>query len=149
MAVNVGVGNDVYLTELDIRIWMRDNNPDANLLLQDYEFTPEEIRTCMTLAVDKWNETPPDLGVPFSYDYTRFPFRGELLRGTVANLLFAAAMRFRRNELKANVPGGLVNDQGKHQEYDAAGARMWKEYVDWITKKKRSINMENGWGTIE
>ena len=143
--MNDGIGNVTFLTELDVRIWMRDNNPDANLLLQDYEFTPEEIRTCMNLAVDKWNDLPPAIG---SYDYDRFPYRGELLRGTVANLLFMAAMRFRRNELKANVPGGLVNDQGKYQEYDAAGQRMWDEYVKWIVLKKRSINMENGWGLI-
>ena len=145
---NEGTGNETYLTELDVRIWMRDNSPEANLLLQDYEFTPEEIRTCMTLAVDKWNETPPLLGIPYSYDHDRFPFRGELLRGTVANLLFSAAMRFRRNELKANVPGGLVNDQGKYREYDDAGQRMWDEYKKWVILKKRSINMEQGWGLI-
>ncbi len=145
---NVGVGNDTYLTELDIRIWMRDNDPNANLLLEDYEFTPEEIRTCMTLAVDKWNETPPLLST-HSYDVDTFPFRGELLRGTCANLLFAAAMRFRRNELKANIPGGVVNDQGKYQEYDSAGSRMWEEFVKWIVYKKRSINMEMGWAIVQ
>jgi hypothetical protein len=142
---NQGTGNDTYLTELDIRIWMRDSNPEANLLLQDYEFTPEEIRTCMTLAVDKYNETPPELR---GYEIHTFPWRGELLRGTVANLLFSAAMRFRRNELQASIPGGAVNDQGKYKQYDEAGDRMWKEYTRWIVLKKRSINMEQGWGLI-
>jgi hypothetical protein len=102
----------------------------------------------MTLAVDKWNETPPLLST-HSYDVDTFPFRGELLRGTCANLLFAAAMRFRRNELKANIPGGVVNDQGKYQEYDSAGSRMWEEFVKWIVYKKRSINMEMGWAIVQ
>jgi len=55
------VGNTGYLSDLDIRIWMRDNDPDANLLIDDYEFSPEEIRTATTLAVDYWNEQPPQL----------------------------------------------------------------------------------------
>ena len=144
---NAGTGNDAFLSELDVRIWMRDNNPEANLLLQDYEFTSEEIRTCMTLAIDKWNETPPNMAY-HRHSIDTFPYRGELLRGTCANLLFAAAMRFRRNELKATVPGGIINDQGKHGEYDRAGERMWNEFVNWIRLTKRAINMEEGWAII-
>ena len=146
--MNDGIGNDNYLTELDIRVWARDNNPDANILLLDYEFGSEEIRTAMTLTVDKWNETPPDLGRPYSYDVSNFPYRGELLRGTVANLLFIAAMGYRRNALPVKTPGGIVNDQDKYQQYDAAGARMWDEYVRWVNRKKHSINMEIGWAVI-
>jgi hypothetical protein len=144
---NEGTGNDAFLSELDIRIWMRDNNPEANILLQDYEFTPEEIRTCMTLAVDKWNETPPAMA-RHSHTIADFPYRGELLRGTCGNLLFAAAMRFRRNELQASVPGGVVSDQSKYNQYDAAGERLWREFVSWIHMKKRAINMEEGWVLI-
>ena len=88
------VGSNTYLTNLDVRIWLRDNDPDANFLLDDFEFSPEEIRTAMTLAVDKWNETPPYLR---NYDYDKFPYRFHLLQGTAGNLLFMAAHRFRRN----------------------------------------------------
>ena len=139
------IGNSGYLTDVDVRIWLRDNDPDANLLLDDFEFSPEEIRTAMTLTVDYWNETPPDVG---SYDYDKFPYRFALLRGTAANLLFMAAHRFRRNQLSYSAGGLTVDDQNKYQQYDSAGARLWEEYKQWITTKKKSTNVNSGWGTV-
>ena len=139
------VGNKNTLTEMDIRIWLRDNDPAANLLLDDYEFTPEEVRTSMTLTVDYWNELPPAIG---GYDYPDFPYRFALLRGTCANLLFIAAHRFRRNALQYNIPGGSIADQEKFMQYDSAGQRLWEEYKQWVDRNKRSINAEQGWGVI-
>ena len=138
-------GNKNYLTDLDVRIWLRDNDPDANVLIDSEEFEAEEIRTAMTLAVDYWNETPPNVG---SYDYDKFPYRFALLRGTAANLLFMAAHRYRRNHLHYNAGGVSVDDQNKYQQYDAAGARLWDEYKQWIAGKKREINVGLGWGTV-
>jgi hypothetical protein len=139
------VGNNTYLTDVDVRIWLRDNDPDANLLLDDFEFSTEEIRSAMTHTVDYWNETPPSVG---SYDYNRFPYRYALLRGTAANLLFMAAHRFRRNQLNYSAGGLTVDDQNKYQQYDSAGARLWEEYKVWVAQTKKSINAEQGWGTI-
>lgn len=138
-------GNGGYLTDVDVRIWLRDNDPEANLLLDDFEFSSEEIRTAMTLTADYWNETPPSVG---SYDYDKFPYRFALLRGTAANLLFMGAHRFRRNQLNYNAGGLTVDDQNKYQQYDAAGARLWDEYKQWVAQTKKSINAEQGWGTI-
>jgi hypothetical protein len=139
------VGNDKFLTDLDVRIWLRDNDPNANLLLADYEFSPEEIRTAMTLAVDYWNEQPPNIGC---YDYHKFPWRLNLLKGTAANLLFIAAHRFRRNALKYNAGGLAVGDQDKYREYDEAGARLWEEFKAWVAQMKRAINIEHGFAVI-
>lgn len=141
-------GNVGYLTDLDIRIFMRDNDPAANTLLDDFEFTPEEIRTAMTLAVDKWNDTPPFIS-DFSYSIDNFPFRSGLLKGTCGNLLFIAANRFRRNSLQYTVPGGSVADQEKFAQYDDAGQRMWTEYLQWIMHAKRAINMEQGFAIVD
>ena len=145
-AIECPTGNKKYLTDLDVRIWLRDNNPEANLLLNDYEFTPEEMRTAMTLAVDKWNDTPPYLQ---NYTVDKFPYRSSLLMGTCANLLFIAANRYRRNDLQYEIGGGAVNDQARHREYDAAGQNMWSQYLQWITHNKRALNMEQGWGVID
>lgn len=139
------IGNITYLTDLDVRIWLRDNDPAANLLLDDYEFSPEEIRTAMTLTVDYWNEQPPFIQ---GYDYDKFPWRGMLLRGTAANLLFIAAHRFRRNALKYSAGGLAIADQEKHGEYDGAGQALWSEYKAWVEKAKRAINVETGFATI-
>lgn len=136
-------GNDNFLTDMDIRIWLRDNDPEANVLIDDLEFSAEEIRTAQTLTVDYWNETPPAI---HGYNYDRFPYRYALLRGTAANLLFMAAHRFRRNEAQYNAGGLQFNSEAKHQQYDAAGARLWEEYKQWVRMKKRELNANNGWG---
>ena len=138
-------GNDCYLTDLDVRIWLRDNDPEANNLLADFEFSPEEIRTAMTLTVDYWNDRPPYIK---NYDYDKFPFRSALLTGTSANLLFIAANRYRRNSLQYSAGGTTIADQEKYQQYDAAGARLWEEYKDWVVKNKRAMNMESGWSIV-
>jgi hypothetical protein len=148
MAEPTPQGNAGCLTALDIRIWLRDSDPSANLLLDDFEFSPEELRTAMTLAVDKWNDTPPFL-TTHSFNINNFPFRSALLGGTCANLLFIAANRFRRNSLNYNVPGGAIADQEKALPYDQAGQRLSDEYKAWVMHAKRAINMEQGFGVID
>ena len=138
-------GNDNYLTDLDVRIWLRDNDPEENRLIDDFEWTPEEIRHAMTLTVDYYNETPPFIG---RYDYDRFPNRFHLLQGTAANLLYMAAHRYRRNQLNYSAGGVTVDDQNKYQQYDAAGDKLWSEYKAWVSASKKAANAEQGWGTI-
>ena len=138
-------GSNTYLTDLDIRIWLRDNDPEANLLLDDFEFTPEEIRTAMTLAVDYWNDQPPALR---NYDYDKFPWRSQLLRGTAGNLLWMAARGYGRNNLKYTAGGLSIDDQDKEQAYDAASARLTEAYHDWVIRHKRSLNAEQGFATL-
>ena len=138
------IGNARYLTDIDIRLWLRDS-PDLNRLLDDYEFTPAEIQAAQTHAVDYWNELPPDIG---SYDYTVFPFRFNMLQGTVANLLFIAANSYRRNKLKYDIPGGAISDLDKEPEYTAAAEKLWNEYKQWCMHKKRELNSESAWGTV-
>ena len=140
-------GNQRFLSELDIRIWLRDVDPEANLLIKDLEFSPEEIRTAVTLAVDYWNETPP-LMQGYDYDINSFPYRYHLLMGTAGNLLFIAANAYRRNKLPYNIGGGTVNDQDRDQPYDAAGDRLWKQYQAWVMRKKRELNMTQCWGRV-
>lgn len=138
-------GNNCFLTDVDVRVWLRDNDPEANLLIDSEEFSTEEIRAAMTHTVDYFNETPPNVA---SYDYDKFPYRFALLRGTAANLLFMAAHRYRRNQLHYNAGGLTVDDQNKYQQYDAAGGRLWDEYKQWVSQIKRSINVDLGWGTV-
>ena len=138
-------GSNTYLTDLDVRIWLRDNDPDANLLLDDFEFSPEEIRTAFTLAVDYWNDQPPAIG---NYDYDKFPWRSQLLRGTAGNLLYMAARRYDRNNLQYCAGGVTIDDQNKGQAYDAASTRLTEAYHDWVIRHKRSLNAEQGFATL-
>lgn len=136
-------GNDGPVTEMEIRVVLRDLSPDDNLLLDDYEFSPEEIRTAMNITVDYWNDQPPNIGF---IDYDKFPYRSKLVTGVVSHLLAMAAHRYRRNSLAINAGGNVVNDQDKAREYDAASARLWAEYTQWVRMKKREINSNRGWG---
>lgn len=138
-------GSNTYLTDLDVRIWLRDNDPEANLLLDDFEFSPEEIRTAMTLTVDYWNDQPPLIG---SYDYDKFPWRSQLLEGTAGNLLYIAGHRYRRNALQYSAGGLSIQDQEKYQQYDQAAQRHFDAYKTWVVLNKRSLNAEQGFATL-
>ena len=140
-----GKGNSSFLTDIDVRIWLRDNDPEANKLLDDFEFTPEEIRTAMTFTVDYWNDQPPYIR---NYDYDKFPYRSQLLTGTAANLLFMAAHKYRRDSLQYSAGGLTIQDQEKYQQYDAAGGSLWERYRDWVNRNKRGLNAEQGFATL-
>ena len=137
------LGNDMMMTDMEIRIFLRDTDPEANILIDDFEFSAEEIRLAMTLAVDRWNDTPPDIS---RMTYDKFPYRSILLTGTCANLLTMAANRYRRNSLAINAGGTSVNDQDKAREYDAAAARLAESFLLSIRTKKRELNANMGWG---
>lgn len=136
-------GNDCAMTDMEVRIFLRDKDPDANILLDDYEFTPEEIRTAMNITVDRWNDTPPDI---YRMDYDEFPYRSILLLGVASNLLAMAAHRYRRNSISINAGGTSVSDQDKAREYDQASMRLRDEYLHAIRTKKRELNSNLGWG---
>ena len=137
------VGNRGFITEVDIRIFLRDN-PSTNTLLMDFEFSPEEIRTAATLCIDKWNDTPPFVN---NFTIDTFPFRWALTMGTTANLLTMAAHKFRRNNLTYQVAGGSVDDQNKAPIYDQTASLIAREFNDWMTKAKIAINLGQCWGS--
>ena len=140
----MAVGNTGVLTEQDIRTWLRDRDPAANRLLDDYEFKPEEIRAAMTLAVDIWNDTPPYIN---NHDINSFPHRYGLLMGTVSQLLQMVGNSRRRNFAEYQIPGGSINDQNPDR-YNAA-AELWQQrYETWIRTNKRAFNISRGFGMI-
>lgn len=136
-------GNDCAMTDMEVRIFLRDTDPEANLLIDDLEFSPEEIRTAMNITVDRWNDEPPDI---CRMDYDEFPYRSILLLGVSSNLLSMAAHRYRRNSLSMQAGGTSVDDQRKAAEYDQAAARLRDEFLRMVRTKKRELNSELGWG---
>jgi len=136
-------GNDAPMTDMEVRVFLRDKNPAANILLDDFEFTPEEIRTAMNITVDRWNDTPPEI---YRTDWDKFPYRSILLLGVASNLLAMAAHRYRRNSLQISAGGTSVNDQAKAAEYDQASMRLRDEFLTAVRKKKRELNANLGWG---
>ena len=131
------------MTDMEVRIFLRDADPAANILLDDFEFSPEEIRRAMNITVDRWNDLPPDI---YRMDYDEFPYRSILLMGVASNLLAMAAHRYRRNSMSINAGGMSVSDQDKYREYDQASARLREEYLHAMRVKKRELNSGLGWG---
>jgi len=138
------IGNTGYLTELDIRAFLRDTKPEANVLLDDYEYSNEEMRQAMTMAVDTWNDTPPDI---IRYTVETFPYRRILLLGAVANLMTMAGMLYRRNRLQYKISGGVIDEQNKAAEYDRAAAEIAAQFTAMLRQKKTELNIDMGWGT--
>jgi len=135
-------GNATKISNLDITTFLMDH-PDTNTLLDDYEFSPEQIRSAMTLIVDKWNETRPPVG---TYSIDSFPYRYHMLVGTCSILLRSAAHKYRRNDLDYNIGGGAINDQKKAAAYTAAAGALSAEFKEWMTREKNGLNMNQGWG---
>ncbi len=138
------MGSPRTVTELDIRLWLRDNDPAANLLVRDLEFDNKEVDAALARCVDYFNELPPDVGGEFTLD--SFPYRHSLMTGACAQLLYIAANRFRRNDLPITAGGVSVNDQAKHAQYDAAGDKLWQQFREFAQRKKIGMNMEQCWG---
>ena len=138
-------GNKTYVTDNDLRSFLKDNSPLDNTLIDDLEFSAEDIRQAFTYACDRWNDQPPYIG---TYDYVDFPWRSKLIIGAAAYLLQAAAHRFRRNALQYSAGGLTVADQEKYQQYDAAAERLSQEFIEWVVMNKRALNAESGFAVI-
>ena len=107
----MAIGNEGFITEMDIRRVLRDF-PEANNLLDDYEFDDEEIRTAMTLAVDEWNDMTPTI---VNYTVDNFPYRSMHVRATIAYLLQIAARAFAssRGSLRPSAKGRAVTGRSR------------------------------------
>lgn len=138
------IGSTRTVTELDIRMWLRDNDPAANLLIRDLEFSNKEVDAAFERCVNYFNELPPDLGGEHTLD--SFPYRYHLLTGACAQLLYMAANRFRRNAMPISAGGVSVSDQDKHAQYETAGDRLWGQYREFVQRTKIGLNMDQCWG---
>jgi len=139
---NVPAGNVGFITEMDIRRVLRDF-PEANNLLDDYEFDYEEIRQAMTLTVDEWNDMAP---VVFNYTIDNFPYRSILLKGTVAWLLTIGANSGIRNGLDYQAGGATIKDNDP-SDYQRAAAALAQEVKQLMRMKKNEENYAQCWGT--
>ena len=132
------------ITHEDIRLFLIDD-PETNLLLGDYEYTPAQITKALQMSVDVWNETPPTLD---TYTVETFPWRHHLLLQTTAYLLTIAANGYMRNNLQYNISGGSVDDKAKAAEYLQAAQMYSSQFKEWLARKKAELNHNLGWSTV-
>ena len=133
-------------TLAEIRLHLRDW-PEANRLLDNYEFDLSEIYAAAVRCVDYWNETPPPL--PQKLDTTNFPFRYHWMEGIVYQLFLTAAHWFRRNHLPYTAAGVSVDDLNREQAYLSFAQEKKQVWQDFVQKTKVRANMMAGFGTLD
>ena len=129
------------LSVAEIRMTLRDVDPESNFLLDELDFKTNEIALMIRRAVDYWNEVPPPVS---AYTPTNFPFRYHLSLGVAGLLHQMASAHKMRNNLDYSAGGLTVQDTIKWQQYENIGNRLWDEYRKWVRDKKYQINIEGG-----
>lgn len=135
-----------YILPEDVRFFLMDRTASENFLLDDIEFTDEEINNAMVLAVDRYNSTLPLVN---TYTSENFPYRYEMMLGSSAILLRAKAVNMMRNNLNYQTSDGVaINDLERRQEYFQLAQAFDQEFLDRITKLKVSKNAEECYGWV-
>lgn len=120
-----------------VRIFLRDYT-GKNPLLDDVEFSDEEIKNAMNFATDQANV----IARPTSFSASSFPNKYVLLIGTCAFLMKSEAFRQIRNQ--ATYQDGNIQPVGiddKQSFYSALGQNLSAEFTQLVTTIKISENM--------
>lgn len=124
------------LTLGEIRMHLRDT-PTENTLLDDVEFSVEEILHALVWPVQQWNELPPSVA-PFRC--SNFPFRFHWRQAVVGELLRTAGHHYMRNNIKVSHGGVSGNFKDRYNEYLQVSQLYRQEWLDFVKAKKVSIN---------
>lgn len=135
------------ITIPEIRMALRDTSPSYNTLLEDLEFSDEEIVYAMMRPVEEWNEGTPQLE-QFTYTPGTFPFREHWRKATMGILLRSAAHHYRRNYVPYNAGGVSFDDKNKADQYFQDGERLAQEWKEFMMAKKRELNMSLCFGVL-
>lgn len=126
-------------TIAEIKLHLRDSDPNDNLWLGIEEFDLAEIAACIETPIAYFNEARPPLNQ--QWNTSNFPWRYHWLSGIIACLYKLAAKHYARVHLPYQQQGGLmIDDKNKAQEYSAIANEAWNEYKDWVLRTKVGIN---------
>lgn len=122
----------------DIRLALRDNAPEENRLIDDFEFDIAEVCHAAVFTCRYWNECQPPINLTFNT--MTYPAKEKWLYAICGQLFMLAANRFRRNHLPYQAGGTAIDDQNKFTQYEQIGMKMLMEYREWVKQKKVEIN---------
>lgn len=135
------------LTIGEIRTFLVDTGYGDNLLLNDVEFSDDQLVQAIALPVQQWNESLPRLRTA-NYTAANFPFRREWLLAAVGHLDLMAAAHYRRNRLAIQTSGLVDDSKNRANEYQAEGQRLLAEYKEFVRAERYRISMARAWGSI-
>jgi hypothetical protein len=133
------------LSFAEVRLMLRDECAQRNLLLDAIEFDDSQIALCMRLPIDKFNETNQP---QTKYNARNFPFRYHWLKATIGHLLGIAARGYARDHLPYSAGGVSIDDKNKAGIYNELSNQLLSEYHNFVVSKKIQINIEGGYGTL-
>jgi hypothetical protein len=128
------------ITVAEVRFALRDY-PEVNTLLDDVEFSDNEIAYCMTKPIDKWNSMLPDVG---RYDLHNFPWRDMHLTATIGELLKIAAYHYIRNQLPYTAGGLSIDDKNKGPAYLQMAEQELAKFEKFCMERKFEANVMGG-----
>ena len=132
------------VTVAEIRFALRDY-PELNSLLNDVEFSDNEIAYCITKPVDRWNSMLPDVGTS---DIHNFPWRHAHLEATIGELLKVAAYNYLRNQLPYSAGGLSVDDKNKGPAYLQLAEQAIGKFEMFCQERKFEMNLMGGFGYL-
>lgn len=137
-------GTDGPLTLAEIRMVVADRCPAGNVLMDALEFDDEEVAIFIRRAVDEFNEKYQ----PWTtYNCQSFPWRFHWALGAAGNMLRAAAVKIRRNQLAYQAGGVSIEDDNRSRDYREMADDLLNEWHEFIVSKKRTINYTAGFAT--
>ena len=127
----------------EVKRFMRDQ-ATYNILLDEVEFTEDDINAALGFAVDEFNAFTPMT----AYDGDSFPNRWILLMGTVKHLLTSEVFLQLRNEVHVSDGTLPIGIDDKASAYLAFRNTIRSEWDSKVGDMKQQINMEGGYGGV-
>jgi hypothetical protein len=137
-----GTGGLAGLMSLDdCKLFLRDNGPQENLLIKDFEYDLAEFCYAAQSAIRYWNEAQPPIYLFFkTSNFNYLEYWKKYVCGYVMQM---ASRRFLRNHLPYQAGGVAIDDLNKFKEYAEIGQKLQDEYTDWVKRKKVQLNCES------
>lgn len=132
------------LTLGQVTRFLRDH-PSYNILLDDVQFSVEDVEDAMHFAVEQYNAITPVT----AFTETNFPNDYVFLVGTCAHLMRSEGFLQLRNQLMYN--DGDVNPIGvddKYAAYTSLRDALYGEWREMSRAIKTQTNMEQGYGSL-
>lgn len=126
----------------EVRLAFNDLEHTEESLLDDLEFTDDQILGAARRVISLWNETVP---VIVQMTPATFPWREWWLRGTMSYLYEMAAAKYRRDDIAFSAGGLSFDDKNKSAEYQRMAELYRNEFMQWMLQTKRSYNMNLCW----
>jgi len=147
LMVNPGMDYQTYgpITIPEVRLMLRDSCPDQNFLIDDFEFTDDQIVACIRLPIDEFNEKYQP---KTNYSPSNFPHRFHWLRAATGYLMEIASKGYIRNHLDYSAGGVSVQDKNKFAVYAKMGADLVAEWRTFVKECKLELNIDNGFSNL-